>query len=115
MRKKTITISNLDGYEQEVKDKYLGTYVIEEWTFGQKEDVTELSSEQVKDKDGETTFKIKIGKFRINQMLACLVSAPKPINLDYIRGMPSRVGDKISAEITELVKELDEDSVEGKL
>ena len=105
MRKKLITVSEEDfgiDYDEEYEE-YVGDYVLREWTFGEREDIIELSSVQKVDtKTSEITVEMKSSKFRVFVLQACLRSAPFKTTVKAIRGLPIALAEYLFEEVSEL-------------
>lgn len=103
-----------DYYEPEFDDKYIGDYMVQEWTFGEKEDIVQRASEQSFDSEtGKYGFKINNKEYRTLQLLSCLKKAPFRIVEKNIYAIPNSIAELIMDKISEVNETLN-DSEEKK-
>jgi len=91
-----------DKYIPEKHEKYLGEYLVEEWNFGEREEVMELSSEQVTDDAGAIKFIVRSSKFRVNTLLKCIKNAPYKVSIANIKKMPIGVAEFLYDVVSDL-------------
>ena len=93
-------------------EPYLGAYRFEEWTFGEREDVIEQSSETLKAKKGEKMEIImKSSKFRALTVSKCLKIAPFKISVKNIRDAPVVITEWFYKKVAELNEDMDVDEI----
>lgn len=117
MRTKELEISNelFDEDQLVLYEKYVGTYVIKEWSFGEREQVLEEASDVRIDPDtNKSKFQLKPSKTRIATIKACLLSAPFEITAAEIKAIPNWLGEYLYDEINDL-NDGDGDSILEKL
>jgi hypothetical protein len=96
-------------------EKYIGTYVIKEWSFGEREQVLEEASDvQIDAETNKSKFQLKPSKTRIATIKACLLSAPFEVTAGELRDLPNWLGEYLYDEISEL-NEGGDDSILEKL
>ena len=117
MRTREIEISKdlFDKDQLALYEKYVGTYIIKEWSFGEREQVLEEASDVQIDTDtNKSKFQLKPSKTRIATIKACLVSAPFEITGAELKAIPNWLGEFLYEEISEL-NDGDGDSILDKL
>ncbi len=93
--------------------KYLGTYVLTEWRFGNREEVLEASSDMKKVKDGKknkTESEVKFSRYRTTTLLYCIKSAPFTVSMKAIKDLPVGIADFFH----EIVDDLNDDGISAE-
>ena len=117
MRTRELEITNelFDENQMVLYEKYVGTYVIKEWSFGEREQVLEEASDvQIDAETNKSKFQLKPSKTRIATIKACLLSAPFEITAAELKAIPNWLGEYLYEEISEL-NDGDGDSILEKL
>lgn len=113
MRRKKFTIDNStfgEHYIPEEDDKYIGDYLVQEWTFGDREEVVQQASDQELDGDtGKYTVRMRSKDYRVLQILYCLKKAPFKVTEKNILGLPNSIADKILKIIGDVNEVMEED------
>lgn len=112
MRKRIVKITKATfgkDYDELDDKPFIGEYKIREWTFGEKEDILELASEQNVGEDGKIKFSIKSSKYRILQLLTCVRKAPKKVTEEFIRSMPNSVASLLNSAVEEVNKDFSDE------
>lgn len=113
MKNKIVTITEEKFGEafHEDYDYLLGDYKLREWSFGEREDIIEMSSVQkLNNKTKEMELSMKSSKFRVLTMLACIREAPfGKVTNKAIRDLPVFVAEYLFDEISELNESMSED------
>ncbi len=110
MLKTTVELTKEDfgeKYNPKKHDKYIGEYEFEEWTFGDREDVIEQASEQVKDAKGNLDIIMRSSKFRSLTIQKCMKKAPFKITITEIRKCPPALGEWLYRKCDDLNDEYD--------
>lgn len=105
MRRKTIEIKKekFGKKYDESYDPFIGAYVLQEWSFGDREDILEMASTQKIDpKTKEIDFGIKSSKFRVLALVACVKEAPFKVNAKTIRALPVFIAEYLHDEVSAL-------------
>ncbi len=105
MRTKIIEITEKQ-FGKNYDDAYefvLGAYTLQEWSFGDREDILEMASTQkINPKTKEIDFGIKSSKFRVLALVACIKKAPFAVNVKTVRALPVFVAEYLHDEVSAL-------------
>ena len=113
MKNKLVSITKAkfgDAYHEDY-EYLIGDYVLKEWSFGEREDIIEMSSEQkLNTKTKDVDFKMKSSKFRVLTMMACIKEAPfGKVTSKTIRDLPVFVAEYLFDEISEFNESMSEE------
>ncbi len=93
--------------------KYLGTYVLTEWRFGNREEVLEAASDMKKVKDGKKTkseSEVKFSRYRTTTLLHCIKTAPFTVSMKSVRALPVGLADFF----LDIVEDLNDDGISAE-
>ncbi len=117
MRRKNISITQEtfgEYYLPEEDDKYIGDYLLQEWSFGDREEVIQQASDQELDTDtGKYVVRMRSKDYRVLQILYCLKKAPFKVTEKAILSLPNSIADKLLKEIA-IINEAISDDEEKK-
>jgi hypothetical protein len=100
-----------EKFDPKRHEQYLGEYEFQEWTFGDREDVIEQASDQIKDKDGSMDIIMKSSRFRVLTILKCTNKAPFKITLKSLRALPPALGEWMYTKCNDLNDDFDLDEI----
>ncbi|KKN31651.1 hypothetical protein LCGC14_0821690 [marine sediment metagenome] len=113
MKNKIVSITEemfSDAYHEDY-EYLLGDYRLQEWSFGEREDVIEMSSVQrIDPKTKQVDFAMKSSKFRVLTMLYCIKEAPfGKVTQKAIRDLPVIVAEFLFESVSELNESMTEE------
>lgn len=112
MKTKLLTITEEqfgDVYDEDY-EYLLGDYKLQEWSFGEREDIIEMSSiQRINPRTKEMELSMKSSKFRVLTLMACLKTAPfGKVTNKAIRDLPVFIAEYLFEEVTDLNEAMSE-------
>lgn len=109
-KERTIVVSPEDLADEDTttQAKYVGTYIIQKWTWGKKNEIVGKATKV----DGVSMMpSVDPGKLNLETLASCLIKAPfdhNPNNPNYdaLKNMPNDIGDRLIDACTKLNHEV---------
>ena len=112
MKNKLVSITEEqfgDAYHEDY-EYLLGDYKLQEWSFGEREDIIEMSSiQRINPKTKEMELSMRSSKFRVLTLMACIKEAPfGKVTQKSIRELPVFVAEFLFEEVSDLNESMSE-------